>query len=111
MITQQTGKIKHTVKAIRGNNKNHDNIMFNLSGFSTTIILCLVSFRLKSETEENQGMECNVFTEGTNGTGKLFFSSLLPSTLFFSLTVRISPNLNADTKCTGFCKITKKKNN
>lgn len=28
-----------------------------------------------------------------------------PSTIYFFPMIRISPNLNADTKCTGFCKI------
>ena len=114
---------------------------FSLDGLGfwvcTMRVLCVDSLRSRFGTEENQGTECSVFTEGNNGTGKLLFSSLLFSSLLFSSLlspicfslfffllassllfssllfssllsspmIRISPTFNADTKCTGFCKI------
>lgn len=52
-------------------------IMFHFYGMNPVRILCVVSFRLRCGTEESQGMECSVFTEGNNGTAKLL--CLLPS--------------------------------
>lgn len=66
----------------------------------------VVFLRLKCGTEENRGTECSVSAEAIRDSQQPFFSSFL-SSLHCLQWSGYPPNLNADTKCIGYCKIKK----